>query len=199
MCGRFVSLTWDEVLDVVRSIEMDTPYNYEPDCPARRADAYPKSIVPVIATDGRKLAPVDLRWGFIAPWDDKRVLFNTRIETALDQKSGVWKEAIEKGRCIVPTFGFFEPSATETVISPKSGKSIKKQYEFMFPNQLTLLAGVRNDDAFSVVTTQPNKVMVPIHQRMPLVLRQDEVDQWLYGDFASLADRENILLEVSAQ
>ena len=199
MCGRFVSLTWDEVLEVVRSIEMDATFNYEPEYPARRPNAYPKSIVPIISTEDEKLTPVDLRWGFTAPWDDKKVLFNTRIETALDQKNGVWKKAIEDGRCIVPTFGFFEPSATETVVSPKTGKSIKRQYEFMLPNQLTLLAGVRNEDAFSVVTTQPNKIMSPIHQRMPIVLREDEVNQWLYGDFASLADRSNVSLDVKAE
>ncbi len=72
MCGRFVSLSWNEVLGVVRSIEMDTPFNIEPDWPARRPDAYPKSIVPIIAPVEDGLAPLDLRWGFTAPWDFRR-------------------------------------------------------------------------------------------------------------------------------
>lgn len=196
MCGRFVSLTWDEVKQVVKSIELDTPYNPEPDYPATRMDAYPKSVVPVIVQDGAHLKPQELRWGFEAPWDKNKIIFNTRIETAVE-KEGMWNDAIAKGRCIVPTFGFFEPSSTETVISPKTGKSIKKQYEFSLPGQLTLLAGVRDADSFSVVTTRPNEIMAPIHQRMPIVIRSSEVDQWLHGDFASLANRNGVELRVS--
>lgn len=197
MCGRFVSLSWDEVLGVIQSIQMDTPFNIDPDWPARRPDAYPKSIVPIIAPIDDALAPIDLRWGFAAPWDDRKVLFNTRIETALEQRNGIWHEAIEHGRCIVPTFGFFEPSATETVISPRTGKPIKKQYEFSSPGGLTLLAGVRNRDAFSVVTTAPNRTVAPVHARMPIVLVPDDVGKWLSEDFASLADRSNITLDAT--
>ena len=199
MCGRFVSLSWDEVLGVIQSIQMDTPFNPEPDWPARKPDAFPKSIVPIIAQEHGELAPLDLRWGFTAPWDTRKVLFNTRIETALDQKSGVWREAIEHGRCIVPTFGFFEPSATETVANPRTGKPIKRQYEFALPGRLTLLAGVRDEEAFSVVTTSPNRFVAPIHARMPIVLEPNEVSRWLSGDFAALADRSNVILDVTGE
>ena len=199
MCGRFVSLSWDEVLGVIQSIEMDTPFNPEPDWPARRPDAFPKSIAPIIVPEHDELVPLDLRWGFAAPWDERKVLFNTRIETALGQRSGVWREAIEHGRCIVPTFGFFEPSATETVASPRTGKLIKKQYEFALPGRLTLLAGVRNEDAFSVVTTEPNRFVAQIHARMPIVLEPSEVIRWLSGDFAALADRSNVILDVTGE
>ena len=199
MCGRFVSLSWDEVLGVIQSIEMDTPFNPEPDWPARRPDAFPKSIAPIIVPEHDELVPLDLRWGFAAPWDERKVLFNTRIETALGQRSGVWREAIEHGRCIVPTFGFFEPSATETVASPRTGKLIKKQYEFALPGRLTLLAGVRNEDAFSVVTTSPNSYVAPIHARMPIVLEPDDVSRWLSGDFAALADRSDVALNVTSE
>ena len=199
MCGRFVSLSWDEVLGVIQSIEMDTPFNPEPDRPARRPDAFPKSIAPIIVPKHDELVPLDLRWGFAAPWDERKVLFNTRIETALGQRSGVWREAIEHGRCIVPTFGFFEPSATETVASPRTGKLIKKQYEFALPGRLTLLAGVRNEDAFSVVTTGPSRFVAPSHARMPIALEPSEVIRWLTGDFAVLADRSNVILDVTGE
>lgn len=199
MCGRFVSLSWDEVLGVIQSIQMDVPFNVDPDWPARRPDAYPRSTVPIIAPEHDRLVPAELRWGFAAPWDARKVVFNTRIETALDQKSGIWREAIEHGRCIVPTFGFFEPSATETVASPRTGKPIKRQYEFASPGRLTLLAGVRNEDAFSVVTTSPNRFVAPIHARMPIVLEPSEVSRWLSGDFGALADRSNVALDVASE
>lgn len=196
MCGRFVMLTYDEVMDVIQSIEMDAPYNIEPDWPATRPSAYPGSIVPVITESGGILELQSLKWGFETDWQ-KGLVFNTRIETALGSKPGMWKRPINKGRCVVATAGFFEPHATETIRSPRSGRQIKRQYLFdVEDDHPTLLAAVRNADAFSIVTTEPNRIVAPIHKRMPIVLRREEVPIWMDGDFASLADRSTIGLVV---
>ena len=196
MCGRFVMLTHDEVADVIRSIEMDTPYNIEPDWPARRPSAYPGSTVPIIALQDKLLLVDDLKWGFEVEWQ-KGLVFNTRIETALGPKPGMWKTPLKDGRCIVPTAGFFEPHATETVTSLRTGKQIKRQYLFDAPNgQPTYLAAVKNDTAFSIVTTEPNRYVEPIHRRMPLVLCPSEVSLWMEGDIEPLIDRDMVLLDV---
>lgn len=196
MCGRFVMLTYDEVVGVIRSIQMETPYIIEPDWPARRPSAYPGSIVPVITDDNGDLTPQDLKWGFEVEWR-KGLVFNTRIESALGTNPGMWKRAIEDGRCVVATGGFFEPHATETTRSPRTGKEIKRQYFFEAPgDHPTLLAAVKNDDAFSIVTTEPNQWVSPVHQRMPMVLGQEDIPAWLHGDFGSLADRSNLALDV---
>lgn len=198
MCGRFVMLTFDEVAEVIRSIEMDTPYIVEPDWPARRM-AYPGSVVPVIAQDGDRLDARDLEWGFEVDWQ-KNLVFNTRIETALGPKPGMWKRPIEDGRCVVATAGFFEPHATETLRSPRTGRSIKRQYLFEAPgSHPTFLAGVEANGAFSIVTTEPNRFVSPVHRRMPLVLEPSEISTWLTGDFASLQDRNAIELVVQPE
>ncbi len=187
MCGRFVMLNYDEVIDVIRSIEMDAPYLIEPDWPASRPSAYPGSIVPIITEAEGALCAQSLKWGFEADWQ-KDLLFNTRLETAIGPRPGLWKKPINEGRCIVATAGFFEPHATETIRSPQTGRQIKRQYLFDMPgNYSTLLAAVRDTDAFSIVTTEPNKIVAPIHKRMPLVLRREEVSAWMEGDFESLA------------
>ena len=112
----------------------------------------------------------------------------------------MWKTPLKDGRCIVPTAGFFEPHATETVTSPRTGKQIKRQYLFDAPDdQPTYLAAVRNDAAFSVVTTEPNRFVAPVHKRMPLVLRQEEIPIWLDGDFETLADRSSLDLIAKAE
>ena len=114
-------------------------------------------------------------------------------------RRGIWSDAFRTGRCIVPTLGFFESSETETVASPRTGKPVKAQYRFAAPEGLTLLAGVREQDAFSVVTTEPNEQVAPVHGRMPLVLRAGEALQWLFGDAAALADRTGVALDVSTE
>lgn len=216
MCRRFVMLEWDEVLQILHRIEMNVPLGADEEWPARDIDVYPGSEVPVIAaacTEGETsrpsvdtadkrrgtLAPVRLRWGIEAPWDARKLLFNTRIETALAPGGGIWSDAFRTGRCIVPTLGFFESSETETVASPRTGKAVKAQYRFAAPEGLTLLAGVREQDAFSVVTTEPNEQVAPVHGRMPLVLRAGEALQWLFGDAAALADRTGVALDVSTE
>ena len=197
MCGRFIMLSWDDVLDVIKSIELDTPYIIEPDWPARYPSAYPGSVVPIITKDNETLKPKDLRWGFEVDWQ-KGLVFNTRIETALGPKPGMWKEPVTHGRCIVATGGFFEPHATETVRSSRTGKEIKRQYFFASPDDApTLLAGVKREGRFSIVTTEPNRWVSPVHKRMPLVLGPDEVRTWLDGDFEALADRGAVCLEVA--
>ena len=199
MCGRFVMLTYDEVIDVIRSIEMDAPYHIESDWPARRPSAYPGSIVPVITENGGILKPQNLKWGFETDWQ-KSLVFNTRLETALGSNPGMWKGPISEGRCVVATAGFFEPHATETIRSPRSGRQIKRQYLFDAKDDSpTLLAAVRDADAFSIVTTEPNRIVAPIHKRMPIVLRREDVPIWMNGDFASLADRNAIDLTVQPE
>lgn len=201
MCGKFVCLTWDEVLGVIRAIQMDSPFDPEPDWPARRTLAFPRSDVVIIVSQNGCLSPKELRWGFTAPWDEKKVLFNTRIETALDGDGGIWHDAIQHGRCIVPTFGFFETCSAAPIANAQSARQAKRQYEFSLsdsPCGLTLLAGVCDEDAFSVVTTKPNATVAPIHERMPIVLRESEANRWLHGDLTALADRSDVDLRAEA-
>lgn len=162
-----------------------------------RRDAFPSSPVPIIAYGGGlRLSVADLAWGFDAPWK-KGPVFNTRIETALAGE-GMWAEPFARGRCLVPAWTFFEPHATETVPSARTGRPVKRQYRFSRPDGRPLLiAGVQDGARFSVVTTSPNGAVAPVHDRMPLVLEQDEAVRWLAGDCAALADRSRIALDAA--
>lgn len=198
MCGRFVMLTFDEVLQVVQCLEFCTPFNALPDWPARPS-AYPGSEVAVIVPCEGGLQVRSLRWGFEASWQ-KGLVFNTRIETALGPRPGLWREPIREGRCIVATGGFFEPHRSETRPSPRTGRPVKQQYLFRNPdNTPLLLAAVTGNGCFSVVTTAPNGTMAPIHDRMPLVLSPREVPLWLGPDFAALADRSGVALDAQRE
>ena len=143
-----------------------------------------------------------LIWGFPVEWSSRPV-FNTRIETALGPNPGMWGAPIAQGRCLVATAGFFEPHATETDRSLRTGKPIKRQYRFAMPTSAPLLiAGVQQAGRFSLVTTAPNRWVSPIHDRMPLVLRPNEALTWLFGDradLAALADRSTLELTAAPE
>lgn len=203
MCGRCIIFTYDEVLDIIREIQVGTPLNIEPDWPARYPSAYPKSIAPLIVptfdtaeggsvlTEG-SLQARELSWGFEESWKPG-VIFNTRIESATKP---TWHDSIEHRRCIIPVPAFYETHHEETVISPKTGKPIKRQYEFQSPDTDIMLIGcIWKGDRFSMVTTEANADMAPIHHRMPLIVRQDELPLWFGPDYMSLANRSDIRLE----
>ncbi|MEY8563064.1 SOS response-associated peptidase family protein [Eggerthellaceae bacterium 3-80] len=209
MCGRCITLTYDEVMDVIHQIEVGLSIQVEPDWPAQYPQAYPKSRVPLILSEGApdfgapessapqpnqqlRLFAEEKTWGFEESWKNG-VVFNTRIESA---DKPMWRESLAHRRCVICARGFFETHATETVPSPKTGRMIKAQYEFNVPDQSILfIGGIWKEDRFSMVTTQANADMVPIHHRMPLVLRPAELASWFGPEYLRLADRSAIPLE----
>lgn len=203
MCGRCVIFTFDEVLEVIREIEVGAPFNFEPDWPARRPQAYPKSVAPLIVPEfdtalgatsigEGSLSARDLKWGFEEAWKPG-VVFNTRIESAMKP---TWRDSMEHRRCIIPVSAFYETHKDETVTSQRTGKPIKRQYEFRVPGQdVILIGGIWRDSSFSMVTTEANEDMQPIHHRMPRIVRQEELPLWLGPDYQELANRSSIRLE----
>ena len=191
MCGRITLLTYDELEEVLEAVEARRGMRIE----ARdgRAQARPGSELRAIVPAGNGLELAPFTWGFSFP-DSKKLIFNTRIESALGG-TRMWADAIREGRCVLPVATFFEPHGSETAPSPRTGRPIKRQYEFAAPDgEPLLLASVQREGRLSVVTTEPNASVSPIHPRMPLALRFEEVPTWLGDDFPSLADRSHLNL-----
>ena len=84
--------------------------------------------------------------------------------------------------------------------SERTGKPVRRQYRFRLPGaRAFLLAGVTAEGRLSIVTTEPNATVAPVHNRMPLVLGPGESARWLSGDFAALADRGRIRLTATPE
>ena len=225
MCGRFTCLTYDELSDVLAAVEgrlgalapLRTPGDGASggsesgdDAQERRPQARPGSEVSALVADAGTARLATFRWGLNGR-EGNRLVFNARIESAL-AGSPMWREPIATGRCIVPAASFFEPHTTQTLPNPRGGRPRKQQYEFRDPEGLPLLlAALRSAGSVSIVTTQPCASVAPIHPRMPLALRFQEVETWLHGafpvsgasgtpaDLAGLADRSGIVLQARAE
>ena len=200
MCAHVVMVPQMIIEEIVREIERQNLANYLPDWPAvvqpdpkTLKSAFPKSPVPIILPDKEaRLTTKVMTWGYTVPWS-KQVVFNTRFDTATRPGKNMWAESLAERRCVVPTFGFYEPHKSETFINPRSNRENKQQYFFASPTSaLLFIAGVFEGDQFSLMTTEPNGIMRPIHNRMPLVLEPDELDTWLFGEYLSLEDRSMI-------
>ncbi len=172
-------------------------------------DAYPGSKVAVaLPVYDKGLQAAVLTWGFSRPQPAaenpaarkrNQPLFNTRLETAVEQARtgrGLWAEAIARGRCLVPVRAFYEWDGRAEASG--SGGTPKRECRFTVPGGgVFLLAGLAQEDRFSIVTTTPNHWVAPVHNRMPLVLGPGESRLWLEGDFEALADRGTVELETS--
>ena len=216
MCGRFTVVGEDGLGLAMEAIEAGSWDGSPDDVRAcgrlDRSEARPTALVQVVARDGG-IVSAPMIWGFSVTWQ-RNVVFNARIERAGDA-GGMWSEAFAARRCIVPAWTFFEPHRSETAISPRTGRAIKRQYAFASPDGTPLLlAGIYDrplvDDGagpeqaepprFSIVTTAPTDGISPIHDRMPLVLDPAESRAWLEGAPAPLfADRSGTVLDIAPE
>lgn len=199
MCGRVIIVPREELEQIVQDIIRRRTVEYLPDWPAVRHSGRPGDSVPLIMP-GDDLTVQNLVWGYEASWT-KSLIFNTKYETALKTEGfNMWRDSLQHRRCVVSTLGFFESHRSETFINPQSGNKNKQQYLFTMPNTpLTFIAGIYENNRFSLLTTKPNAWVQPVHDRMPVVLRQDELLVWLGEDYASLFNRESIELRVEKE
>ncbi|MBR3181343.1 MAG: SOS response-associated peptidase family protein [Eggerthellaceae bacterium] len=200
MCGRFEVFKYDEVVAIAAAVEGRAAVPLISVGSEPRAHVRPGGSVLLFGRNAEldELEIDQAIWGF-EPDYAKRTVFNTRIESAL-AGSAMWKGPIQDGRCIIPAAAFYEPHATETVRSPKTGRLMKRQYRFASPDdEPLLLAGVQQDGRCSIVTCEPNQWVSPVHDRMPLVLRFEEVVTWLSSDWPALADRSRVQLAVQPE
>lgn len=140
----------------------------------------PTQVMPVITEDEsgkRHLEP--MQWGIprVLGKDIVRELINTRADKAF---GGFWKRTVIGHRCLVPATGFYEW---------KRAKDGKVPF-FIHPKDMDLyaFAGIwdvwKSKDGhevkvYSIMTTEPNKEMKAIHNRMPVILHRDDESSWL--------------------
>lgn len=132
-------------------------------------------------------------WGFLRR-DSASVVFNARDDKL--ESSFIWKDAYEKGRCVVPARGFYETKTNED--------GSKERVYFSDPKGNLLLMGALLDEEenrYSIITTAPNASVAPVHNRMPLLVQREELYRWLtdreYADF--ILNRENQALVFEAK
>jgi putative SOS response-associated peptidase YedK len=143
---------------------------------------------------GRELTA--LRWGLIPSWskgpDSRYSMINARAETVASKPA--YRGAFKRRRCVIPAEGFYEWQA------PALGKGQVKQPYFIRrrDDAPVLLAALwelwrpaegEPVQSCTIIVTDANSVIAPIHDRMPVVLEPDVLDAWLdpgNGDTGSL-------------
>jgi putative SOS response-associated peptidase YedK len=176
MCGRYRLSSTERFLErfqVENEIELAPRYNIAP-C----------QFVPIVRQHRER--PVRtasmVRWGLIPYWskDDKGAykMINARAETVAERPA--FREPIQRHRCLVPANGFYEWE--------RRGAG-KQPYHFgMADDSLFAFAGIWDRwkspagdlvESCSILTTTANALLADIHDRMPVILREEDYDLWL--------------------
>ncbi len=177
MCGRF-TLTADP--DELRQA---FPWLNIPDGLTPRYNVAPSQPVAVVPNDGKNQMDFYL-WGLVPSWaKDPSIgdrLINARAETLTEKPS--FRSAFRRRRCLILADGFYEWR------QEPGRKSKTPMYARLTSGQPFAFAGLweRWDPpdgstllSCTIITTQPNSLMEPIHNRMPVILPESAYKLWL--------------------
>jgi putative SOS response-associated peptidase YedK len=177
MCGRYtVTLTLEELI-LRYHTDMPTNKYHTP-----RYNVAPMQMVMTVVHDGQTNRLGEVRWGLVPSWakDEKMAsgMINARAETLLEKPA--FRSLVARRRCLIPADGFYEWQ--------KNGKAKQPMRIVLKDRQLFSMAALYDIwdkpdgsklSTCSIITTAPNTLMEPIHNRMPVILRREDEQEWL--------------------
>ena len=184
MCGRY-----GRRADKQRIAEWMQTHNTDVFDDSYLAPSYnvaPQSLQPVVKLDsetGERELTV-MRWGLIPFFaKDAKIAYSTinaRAETVAT--SPVFREPMKRRRCLVPATGFYEWQALD--------KKSKQPWAIeLADGNLFAFAGLWDRwkdkakgqpmETYTIITTDPNELLEPIHNRMPVILSPQDYSRWL--------------------
>jgi len=178
MCGRYSLICID---DLGRRFRVHLPTIGL----RSRFNVAPGAEMPVIMAEAGENHLIMMRWGLVPSWAKDPVigrrLINARAETLAEKPS--FRSLIRKKRCLVPVDGFYEWRRSSTGRIPYY---IRRKDASLFG-----FAGLYDEwrdpagsvlRTYTIITTGPNPLISPIHDRMPAIVREDDEAKWLGAD-----------------
>lgn len=192
MCGR-ATLTNGDINDVLRELQSTR----DPDDATLFVPRYniaPSNVHWIVESsgDGRVMLPA--AWGYLA---SGRPLINVRGEQVASGRA--FRQAFESCRCVMVTDGFFEWDARRMPFwyhRPRGGlvllAGLYQRPSHPVAEDASASTGPRETTGaptkaplqrrFTVLTTRPNQLVAQVHDRMPVVIAPERLDDWLTGE-----------------
>jgi putative SOS response-associated peptidase YedK len=135
-----------------------------------------------VAPEARQREFVRLHWGLIPPWAKDRKIgystINARAET-VDSKPS-FRSAFKKRRCLILADGFYEWQKSEDKKKQPFHIHMKDNRPFAFAGLWERWKGGGEEiESCTIIVTEGNDVMKPIHDRMPVILDPADYGLWL--------------------
>lgn len=165
MCGRYY-VDDETAREIERIIKLADERVH-----LRQGDIHPMDVAPVLVAAGEGGIRCDLqRWG-MPGYQRNQLIINARSETVQEKK--LFSRGMEQRRIVIPATWFYEWNRQ------------KEKYTFYRKEKPVLfLAGIYNpcqgENRFVILTTKANASMEPVHDRMPLLLEEEEIVDWIF-------------------
>jgi len=181
MCGRYYRRSDKQKIAEAFRTGLPTSFEILPSY-----NVAPQTFQPVVAVNRKTLERelVQMRWGLVPYWaTDLKIGYSTinaKAETLTT--SPTFREAFKRRRCLVPADGFYEWQPI--------GKKTKQPFAIALKDgSLFALAGlfdVWKDKqtgqallSYSMITTDPNELLDPFHNRMPVIVKPADYERWM--------------------
>ena len=170
MCGRYeVVIEESELRDILFSAMSEE--DADTGSYIVGGEVFPTNILPVVTNTNGMRTPRMYKWGF-PQYKGNGVIINARSETI--EIKPMFANRFRYTRCLVPSSGFYEWS-----------RQTRQKYMFRMPEDNVLyMAGLCGDfggeRSYVIITADANESVRNVHERMPVVLRRDELDEWLF-------------------
>lgn len=176
MCGRYTLVTDIEKL-MKRFFINGIPIDLKP-----RYNIAPGQMIPAIIQDRGSRRMGQLRWGLIPNWaKDEKLgvkMINAKAETI--EVKPAFRQLFARKRCIIPADGFYEWKRTEQGKQPMR-MTLKNEALFAFAGLYDTWIRPDGEKVHSctIITTEPNRLLADIHDRMPVILKPEDEGIWL--------------------
>lgn len=179
MCGRFkLTVPFREIVrlyNLTNSVNLPARYNIAPT----------QDVLAVLGGAERNQRRGEMmRWGLVPFWaKDTKIgysLINAKAETVAERPAV--REAFKKRRCIIPADGFYEWQKTDSKRKQPYLITLKSDRPFGFAGlweKWTDKASGEVIGSCTIITTEPNALCAPIHNRMPVILDPGDYARWL--------------------
>lgn len=197
MCGRYTYIDTKDFkrrFDLLRdNIDRMPRYNVAPG-----------QNMPVVLNSGTPNENIaeDMKWGLIPFWSKDGTggykMINARAEGIASKPA--YRKPIKTQRCLVPASGFYEWQ--------KVGGKKLPYYFHLLDSDLFAFAGLydiwRDDEGkelktYTIITTDANEIVAPIHNRMPVILRKEFEDAWVNPGITDPAEVAPFLVPYPAE
>jgi putative SOS response-associated peptidase YedK len=181
MCGRYVLKS--SRAQIARSFDVD------PDNVAEFPPSYnvaPQTFQPVVRLnrDTGEREVVLMRWGLIPYWSKEAKIgystVNAKAETVATSSS--FRESMKRRRCLVPADAFYEWQKLDAKLKQPFAIALKSGGLYAFAGLWDRWRDPKTKEVletFTIITTDANELVEPLHDRMPVVLEPKDYQRWL--------------------
>ncbi|REE88615.1 putative SOS response-associated peptidase YedK [Paenibacillus taihuensis] len=192
MCGRYtITITMEELMLRYFISQTNAPF-HKP-----KYNVAPGQMIMAIINDGEQNRLGELKWGLVPSWSESPKvgpkMLNARAETAWEKPA--FRELIRRKRCIIPADGFYDwrqdPDGKQPMRIVRQDRKVFSMaglYDTWVSQE-----GIKLSTC-TILTTSPNELMEPIHDRMPVILHEEDEHLWLNRRIQSRAELDQLLI-----